>query len=135
MPSSGTSSIISPSNRRPPLPDRSHRLPALVGPANLWLPAALVACQLPQSEDAMSEQPQMGGSEATNPGDQVPPDVPGAGEALCPRCSGSGRIDGTACENCGGSGKIVEGIGGAGARCSASVAVMEMRAVDRRAHP
>jgi DnaJ-class molecular chaperone len=73
----------------------------------------LVARQLPQSEDAMSEQPQMAGSEATNPGDQVPPDVPGAGEALCPVCGGSGRIDGTACENCGGSGKIVEGIGGA----------------------
>jgi DnaJ-class molecular chaperone len=47
------------------------------------------------------------------PGDQAPPGTAGTGEALCPVCGGSGRVDGTTCENCRGTGKIVEGIGGA----------------------
>lgn len=33
-----------------------------------------------------------------NPGDQVPPSVPGAGEAVCDHCKGTG--------------KVIEGIGG-----------------------
>ncbi|HET6467432.1 MAG TPA: hypothetical protein VFG43_03545 [Geminicoccaceae bacterium] len=47
-----------------------------------------------------------------NPGDEVPPG-PGAGEDVCPVCAGKGRVDGRECENCGGTGKIIEGIGGA----------------------
>jgi len=49
----------------------------------------------------------------TNPGDQAPPDTPGTGENICPACQGSGRIDSQECQKCGGSGKVVEGIGGA----------------------
>jgi DnaJ-class molecular chaperone len=48
-----------------------------------------------------------------NPGDQVPPGTPGSGEAICPACAGTGRRDGRECENCAGTGKITEGVGGA----------------------
>jgi hypothetical protein len=46
------------------------------------------------------------------PGDEAEPGTPGAGENLCPICNGSGRVEGEACANCGGSGKVMEGIGG-----------------------
>ena len=48
-----------------------------------------------------------------NPGDAAPPGTPGTGEALCPDCSGSGKVRGKKCETCGGTGKVIEGIGGA----------------------
>jgi len=50
---------------------------------------------------------------ATNPGDDAAPGTPGTGENLCPRCNGSGEIDGETCPNRAGSGKVIEGIGGA----------------------
>lgn len=48
-----------------------------------------------------------------NPGDQAPPGTPGTGENACPVCHGSGRSETGECQNCGGTGKVVEGIGGA----------------------
>lgn len=48
-----------------------------------------------------------------NPGDEAPPGTPGTGEDICPECSGTGRRDGNECQNCGGTGRIVEGVGGA----------------------
>jgi hypothetical protein len=48
-----------------------------------------------------------------NPGDAAPPGTPGTGENLCPDCSGTGLVNGAKCETCGGSGKVVEGVGGA----------------------
>lgn len=48
-----------------------------------------------------------------NPGDDAPPGTPGTGEAICPVCSGRGRIADKRCENCGGTGKVIQGIGGA----------------------
>ena len=48
-----------------------------------------------------------------NPGDEAAPGTPGTGEAVCPVCRGSGRRAGEACDNCGGTGRIIEGIGGA----------------------
>ena len=50
---------------------------------------------------------------ATSPGDEAPPGTPGTGENICRECNGSGKQDGDACPVCGGSGKVVEGIGGA----------------------
>jgi hypothetical protein len=47
------------------------------------------------------------------PGDEADPGTPGTGEGLCPVCAGKGQVDGKRCENCGGTGKIVEGVGGA----------------------
>jgi RecJ-like exonuclease len=48
-----------------------------------------------------------------NPGDEAVPGTPGTGENICPVCSGSGRSDAGECQNCGGTGKVIEGIGGA----------------------
>jgi DnaJ-class molecular chaperone len=48
-----------------------------------------------------------------NPGDEAPAGTPGTGEDICPECAGSGRVDGKPCSNCGGTGKITEGVGGA----------------------
>lgn len=48
-----------------------------------------------------------------NPGDEAAPGTPGTGENICPVCNGSGRRDTGECQNCGGTGKVIEGIGGA----------------------
>jgi len=48
-----------------------------------------------------------------NPGDQAQPGTAGTGENVCPVCKGSGRIENKPCETCGGTGKFVEGMGGA----------------------
>jgi len=50
---------------------------------------------------------------AMNPGDEVPPGTPGAGETICSVCAGSGRRGQEPCPNCGGSGKVIQAIGGA----------------------
>ena len=47
-----------------------------------------------------------------NPGDEAPAGTPGTAEDICPDCSGSGKKDGSECSTCGGSGRVVEGIGG-----------------------
>lgn len=47
------------------------------------------------------------------PGDMAPPGTAGTGENICPVCSGSGEVDGGPCDNCEGTGKVIEGIGGA----------------------
>jgi hypothetical protein len=52
------------------------------------------------------------GGDDLNPGDEAPPGTPGTGEDACPQCRGPGRSEGNPCPNCGGSGKVVEGIGG-----------------------
>lgn len=48
-----------------------------------------------------------------NPADQAPPGTPGTGDNLCPECSGNGTVDGRRCEACGGTGTVIEGVGGA----------------------
>ncbi len=48
-----------------------------------------------------------------NPGDEAAPGTPGSGEDICGVCMGSGKVDGRACANCGGTGKVIHGIGGA----------------------
>jgi hypothetical protein len=48
-----------------------------------------------------------------NPGDIAPRGTPGTGENICPKCSGKGTLDGKRCEHCGGTGKVIEGVGGA----------------------
>jgi hypothetical protein len=48
-----------------------------------------------------------------NPGDDATAGTPGTGEDICQVCHGSGKnVTGGECPNCGGTGKIVEGIGG-----------------------
>ncbi|PMR77144.1 hypothetical protein [Billgrantia endophytica] len=46
------------------------------------------------------------------PGDQAPPGTPGTGQNVCRACQGSGRIEGEECPDCGGTGYVIEGIGG-----------------------
>jgi len=53
------------------------------------------------------------GTDAARPGDEAEPGTPGTGEAICPVCAGKGQVDGKSCENCAGTGKIIEGVGGA----------------------
>ena len=49
-----------------------------------------------------------------DPGAETPPDSSGVGEIVCPKCTGSGlRDDGMPCDHCGGTGKVIEGVGGA----------------------
>lgn len=47
------------------------------------------------------------------PGDEAPAGTPGTGEDICRVCRGTGRVDGQRCDNCGGTGIVIEGIGGA----------------------
>jgi hypothetical protein len=48
-----------------------------------------------------------------NPGDEAKPGTPGTAEDICDGCSGSGKLaDGTECPECGGSGRVIRGIGG-----------------------
>lgn len=49
-----------------------------------------------------------------NPGDHVPPGTEDASENLCPDCGGSGQRDGAACSTCGGTGRVLEALGGSG---------------------
>jgi DnaJ-class molecular chaperone len=51
-------------------------------------------------------------SDQLNPGDEAPPDTPSAAEDVCPACHGSGKVEGERCETCGGSGRIIEAVGG-----------------------
>ena len=60
-----------------------------------------------QGQATTPQQPVM------KPGDQAPPGTPGTGENICPVCSGEGTVEGQTCENCSGTGLVVEGIGGA----------------------
>jgi hypothetical protein len=48
-----------------------------------------------------------------SPGDEAPAGTPGTGEAICPRCGGSGKSGGGRCPECEGTGKVTVGIGGA----------------------
>ncbi|MCF7201932.1 hypothetical protein [Pseudomonas oligotrophica] len=50
--------------------------------------------------------------EPLNPGDQALAGTPGSGENLCPDCHGSGMCNDAPCTTCGGTGKVIEGIGG-----------------------
>ena len=65
------------------------------------------------------DQPAQGGMQPADPakpmspGDEAPPGTPGTGENVCPVCAGRGVIEGHSCKNCGGTGKITVGIGGA----------------------
>lgn len=47
------------------------------------------------------------------PGDEAPVGAPGTGEDVCRACGGSGMLNGGACPECEGTGKINVGIGGA----------------------
>ena len=47
-----------------------------------------------------------------NPGDQATPGTPGTGENVCPTCNGAKTLDAKPCPTCGGTGIVIEGVGG-----------------------
>lgn len=49
----------------------------------------------------------------TEPGDEAEPGTPGTGEDICRECEGTGQVEGKECPQCGGSGYVIRGIGGA----------------------
>jgi RecJ-like exonuclease len=46
------------------------------------------------------------------PADEAPADSESTGLDVCPRCDGSGAVDGGDCPACGGTGRVNEGVGG-----------------------
>jgi hypothetical protein len=68
-----------------------------------------VTMEVGQGGEQMSGDP----TSEMAPGDEAPPGTPGAGENICPACGGSGQLDGAACQTCGGTGKVIEEVGGA----------------------
>jgi RecJ-like exonuclease len=60
-----------------------------------------------KQESGSSHQPKL------NPGDQADLGTPGAGENVCRECRGTGKISGKDCPICGGTGVVIEEIGGA----------------------
>ena len=48
-----------------------------------------------------------------SPGDEVPAGTPQTGEDVCPRCGGSGKVDGATCPECQGSGTVIVNVGDA----------------------
>lgn len=65
------------------------------------------------TKENKQDKPHPWESTGMNPGDEAMPGTPGTGEDICPVCHGTGQVGASACRNCGGSGRIVEGIGGA----------------------
>lgn len=47
-----------------------------------------------------------------HPADEAPANAPGTGETLCRRCEGTGKVDGSRCPDCDGTGIVIGGIGG-----------------------
>ena len=65
-------------------------------------------------QKAQGQHTQPGRPAGMSPGDEAPAGTPGAGENICPDCSGTGRRDGAApCSTCGGTGRVIEAVGGA----------------------
>ena len=52
-------------------------------------------------------------AEKLNPGDVAEPGTPGTGENVCPICRGTKTFNNEPCRNCGGTGQVVAGVGGA----------------------
>lgn len=59
------------------------------------------------------EQPHQDRQRPMKAGDEASPGTPGTGEALCPVCGGKGSINGRRCDECDGTGIVIQGIGGA----------------------
>jgi hypothetical protein len=66
-----------------------------------------------------NDQPAAGGTQPVSPsapmspGDEARPGTPGTGPDVCPKCGGTGQVDGQPCANCDGTGTVTVGIGGA----------------------
>ena len=72
-----------------------------------------VSNSIPRTKSSPKRSGEASGPAGPNPGDDALPGTLGTGQNVCPQCRGSGRRDGVRCQNCGGTGKVTEGIGGA----------------------
>lgn len=54
-----------------------------------------------------------GQAPARSPGDETDPGSRQSGEAICPRCNGSGRLESRSCPDCSGSGHVTVTVGDA----------------------
>lgn len=61
----------------------------------------------------VTRNPDDGRDEPMEPGDEAEPGTPGTGEDICRECEGTGQREGKACPECGGTGYVIRGIGGA----------------------
>jgi DnaJ-class molecular chaperone len=61
----------------------------------------------------MSEREPISQLQGLNPADEGAAGDAQTGEALCPRCSGSGRLPAGDCPDCGGTGRIIQIVGDA----------------------
>jgi hypothetical protein len=56
--------------------------------------------------------PEPPGDSSMAPGDEAPPGTPGTGEDVCPRCGGTGSVEGGDCPDCAGTGQVIREVGG-----------------------
>jgi len=71
------------------------------------------AAQVPVGQMAGDQAPPGTRGPNMHPGDELPANAPGAGENICRVCSGSGKLsNGRPCDNCGGTGKVIESVAG-----------------------
>jgi DnaJ-class molecular chaperone len=52
------------------------------------------------------------GGKQPNPGDGAAPAAAWTPDDVCPKCQGTGKIQGAECDGCGGTGVVTEAIGG-----------------------
>lgn len=66
------------------------------------------------TETAMAQSGNAPGGDGgtLRPGDQAEPGTPGAAENTCPACAGTGKLENAPCEECNGTGIVIDGIGG-----------------------
>lgn len=60
----------------------------------------------------MSSDPSARPLQPEHSGDEAAAGTPGTGEAICRRCGGNGQLQDQPCPDCGGTGKVIEGIAG-----------------------
>jgi hypothetical protein len=90
--------------------DRSVRIKAPGKDTGTKRPVSLLSLAITSSNNQQG-RPTMA-AEPMAPGDDAPPGTPGTGEDICPKCSGTGKLNDKPCPNCAGTGRIVEGVGG-----------------------
>ena len=59
-----------------------------------------------------NQKPENARPDGLKPGDRARPDTPEAGENICRECQGTGRFAGRQCPICGGTGIVIEKVGG-----------------------
>lgn len=90
----------------------TKRTGGVAGPVEQMQPHELVGNELPLGQLAGDETPD-GQRRGMHRGDEIRANQPNAGENLCWACGGGGTIaDGTRCETCGGTGRLIESVAG-----------------------